>query len=850
MKAQLALVRQMRLGFLAVIVVLLVVGNVAYRSVIGATEASLWSEHTRQVLEHIERLRLAMENVESGYRDYAFSGDETFLQLSRVNIPLVDQERGFLRALTTDNPDQQHRLDAVDNLAQQIIRRGNTFIRLRESGGADAPADVIPKGQVDPILAEFRAVAAGMTGEESRLLKIRDEAARKSYGQTRVALLAGSALALLIAALSGWRVPSEYTRRTGAEHELRRLNRLYAMVGGINALGIRARDRDDLFTNACRIAVEDGEFEMAWIGVVDPSQTRIVPIASAGIDETTWAAIKDLFSGSEGTLQGRTLSARSIREKTAVVSNDVSNDETLLFGKIYAEGGVRSIAMLPLIVSGSAIGVFVLYTTKLEFFDSPGLTLLTELASNIAFAIDHIEKQERLDRFAYYDVLTGLANRSLFLDRLTQHMLSAVIAGQRVAVFLIDLERFKKFNDKLGRPAGDALLKQVAEWLEQNAGSINALARVGPDHFALVLPEVTYEGDVAQQLEVIIAAFLIHPFIVDDVAYRIAARVGVAVFPEDGTDADTLFKNAEGALKKAKVGRDRYLFYAQKMTETLAGSLSIENRLRLALERQEFVLHYQPKVSLVSGRLTGAEALIRWNDPDNGLVPPARFISVLEESGLIHEVGRWALHRAIEDHLRWRRAGFAAPPRIAVNVSPLQLRNQKFVAEIEAAVRTAPNAAAGLELEITESLIMENVEHSIVSLLAIRALGITIAIDDFGTGFSSLSYLSKLPVDTLKIDRSFVVDMTAGSAGTTLVSAIIDLAHAMRLKVVAEGVETEEQLRQLRLLHCDEMQGYLFGKPVPCAIFEQKYLSPFSAGTRELRLRELEGAVPETAWPM
>jgi diguanylate cyclase (GGDEF)-like protein len=491
--------------------------------------------------------------------------------------------------------------------------------------------------------------------------------------------------------------------------------------------------------------------------------------------------------------------------------------------------------MLPLIVSGSAIGVFVLYTTKLEFFDSPGLTLLTELASNIAFAIDHLEKQERLDRFAYYDALTGLANRSLFLDRLTQSILSATIAGQRVAVFLIDLEQFKKFNDKLGRPAGDALLKQVAEWLEQNAGNVNVLARVGPDHFALVLPNVTYEGDVAQLLEVMLTAFLIHPFIVNDIAYRIAARAGVAVFPNDGTDAETLFKNAEGALKKAKIGRDRYLFYAQKMTETMTGSLSIENRLRLALERQEFVLHYQPKVNLASGRLTGAEALIRWNDPDTGLVPPARFILVLEETGLIHEVGRWALHRAIEDHLRWRSVGLAAP-RIAVNVSPLQLRNNKFVAEIEEAIRIAPNAAAGLELEITESLIMENVEHSIVSLLAIQALGITIAIDDFGTGFSSLSYLSKLPVDRLKIDRSFVVDMTSGSSGVALVSAIINLAHAMKLKVVAEGVETEEQLRQLRLLHCDEVQGYLFGKPVPCAIFEQKYLSPRSSAARELRL--------------
>jgi EAL domain-containing protein (putative c-di-GMP-specific phosphodiesterase class I) len=235
------------------------------------------------------------------------------------------------------------------------------------------------------------------------------------------------------------------------------------------------------------------------------------------------------------------------------------------------------------------------------------------------------------------------------------------------------------------------------------------------------------------------------------------------------------------------------------------------------------VLHYQPKVNLASGKITGAEALIRWNDPQSGLVPPASFISILEDTGLIHEVGRWALHKAIADYQRWRRLGLPAV-RIAVNVSPLQLRHRRFVAQIEEAVSVSPGAAAGLELEITESLIMEDVDLSIVSLLAIRALGVTIAIDDFGTGFSSLSYLSKLPVDTLKIDRSFVVDMASDSGGLTLVSVIINLAHALKLNVVAEGVATEEQLRQLRLMHCDEMQGFLYGKPVPVDIFEKKYL--------------------------
>ncbi len=618
-------------------------------------------------------------------------------------------------------------------------------------------------------------------------------------------------------------VARDISERKEAEDKLRRLNRLYAMVSSINALVVRVRGRAELFKSACRIAVEQGEFEMAWIGVVDPSELRIVPTAWSGVDEQAMVAIKGLFSASEGTLQGKTLAARAIREKTAFVSNDVQNDESLSFGKRYAESGIRSMAILPLILSERAIGVLVLYTSKVEFFDKAGLRLLTELAGNVAFAVDHIDKQERLDYLAYFDALTGLANRRLFLDRVTQYIRSAADGGHKLALFLIDLEHFKDFNDTLGRPAGDTLLKLVAEWLTENAGEGTVLGRVDADRFVLALPRVTYEAEVARLIERTIAAFQSHPFQVNGVEYRIAAKVGVVLFPDNGEDADTLFNHAEAALKKAKLSGDRYLFYAQKMTEAVAGRLGLENRLRRALEQEEFVLHYQPKVNLASGRLTGAEALIRWNDPRSGQVPPASFIPVLEEIGLIHEVGRWALRKAVEEYQSWRRANLPAV-RIAVNVSPVQLRNSGFIAEIEQVIGSFPDAGAGLELEITESLIMENVNYSILTLAAVRAMGITVAIDDFGTGFSSLSYLSRLPVDTLKIDRAFVLAMTAGPEGLALISVIINLAHALKLNVVAEGVEMEEQLRHLRLLNCDEIQGYLFGKAVPAEVFRQRYL--------------------------
>jgi diguanylate cyclase (GGDEF)-like protein len=518
------------------------------------------------------------------------------------------------------------------------------------------------------------------------------------------------------------------------------------------------------------------------------------------------------------------MAASAIRTKKAIVSNDSQSDPEVAFRKMHAECGIRSMAVLPLISSDEALGALALYSAEGGFFDEQEMKLLTGLAGDIGFALNHIEKQARLDYLAYYDALTGLANRSLFLERAAQYMRSAVNGGHKLALFLVDLERFKNINDSLGRPAGDALLQQVAKWLTRIVADANLLARLGADHFAVVLPVVKQDGDVARLVEKTMAAFPEHPFRLDGAVFRIAAKVGVALFPDDGASADALFRNAEAALKKAKASGDRYLFYTETMTAAVAGELTLENQLRQALDREEFVLHYQPKVDLVSGKLTGAEALIRWNDPRTGLVPPGRFIPILEDTGLIYEVGRWALRKAIEEYLRWRTAGLAAVG-IAVNVSPLQLRSRGFVAEIQQAVGTHAHAAGGLELEITERLIMEDVKHSIASLKAIRAMGVRIAIDDFGTGFSSLSYLSKLPVDTLKIDRSFVTDITAGPEGLALVSTIIKLAHSLKLKVVAEGVETEEQARLLRLLDCDEMQGFLFSKPVPRRLFETRYLA-------------------------
>jgi diguanylate cyclase (GGDEF)-like protein/PAS domain S-box-containing protein len=615
------------------------------------------------------------------------------------------------------------------------------------------------------------------------------------------------------------------TERKATETRIKHLNRILAMQSRINALIMRVVDREELFREACRIAVEAGAFSMAWVGALDADGSQIRVVASYG--ERAEEYLRNIETETPLPIGPAGITIRE--DRPVWIQNFQQNDLTAPWHKRGAKFGWSSLATLPLHRAGVAIGAMVLYSDEIGAFDEEEERQLVELAANLSFAIDHIEKERKLNYLAYYDVLSGLANRTLFLNRVTHYLRGAVSGRHKLAVFLIDLERFKNINDSLGQLAGDKLLKQVAKWLTREVGDVNLLARLDSDHFAVVIPEIKQEDDVALLVERWLKSLRDHPFGVRTASFRISAKVGISMYPEDGSNADTLFKHAEAALKQAKASRNRYLFHTSKMTEMMAGKFVLENQLRQALDKHEFMLHYQPKVDMVSGELTGAEALIRWNDPRTGLVPPGRFTPMLEETGLIYEVGRWALGQAIEDYLRWRQAGLQAV-RIAVNVSPLQLRNRHFIGDIERAIGNDANGGEGLELEITEGLIMEDVEYSIATLRAIRAMGVSIAIDDFGTGFSSLSYLSKLPLDTLKIDRTFVVDLTEGPEGMAQVSTIINLAHSLGLKVVAEGVETAEQARILRMLGCNEMQGFFLSKPLPGEMFESRYLAPHRAG--------------------
>ena len=609
-------------------------------------------------------------------------------------------------------------------------------------------------------------------------------------------------------------VSRDITERQEAAEKLRRLNRVHAMFSGISSMIARVQDRGELYREACRIAVDAGGFRMAWVGAVDRNAMEIYPVASHGADAGYFDAARKRLTLREAA-DGLGLVPQAVREKRAVICNDLANDPRVRLKQEHAGRGFNSVAALPLLLSGEAAAVLVLYAAELGFFDDDELRLLGDLTSELSFALLHMEKSEQLDYLAYYDALTGLANRTLFLERVGQFIGLSAKSGRKLAVAVADLERFRSVNDSLGRQAGDELLKELAERMRKSAAEPNQLARLGADHFAVVLPGARDASEVARALKQLARNCLGEPLRIGETELRLSAKAGIALFPDDGSDADTLLKNAEAALKRAKQRGEELLFYEQDMTARVTEKLTLESRLRQAVEKEQFVLHYQPKVELEGRRIVGLEALIRWQTPEGKLVPPAQFIPLLEETGLIIPVGAWAMRKAALDHAELSRPGFAAP-RIAVNVSAIQLRRRNFVDTVRLAIERGA-APACIDLELTESLVMEDVAANVQKLNAVHDLGLQIAIDDFGTGHSSLAYLAKLPVHLLKIDRSFIITMLEEPNAMTLVSTIISLARSLKLRVIAEGVDSEDQARVLTLLRCDQMQGYLFSKPLPLA---------------------------------
>ncbi len=575
------------------------------------------------------------------------------------------------------------------------------------------------------------------------------------------------------------------------QRRIERLNRTLETLSAVNALIVRVSERDDLLAEACRIAVERGGFGFAAIRLFD--QERVV-------------------SSGEGSKDPRI--EQFPVPPTEKVCNDLESAQHAPGREAALRRGFHAYAVLPLVVSGSPAGALLLYARNKDVFDDEEMRLLHELAGDIAFALHHVAQKARMDYLAYHDSLTDLPNRSLFVDRLGQALIAARRERRFAAAVFLDLERFRMVNESFGRRAGDDLLREVAVRLRSAASDEDTVARVGADHFAIAVPACDKPSDVVHGLLARVGEAFAQPVLIDGVELRVALKAGIAVFPNDGVSTEALCANAETALNHAKQAGAPYLFYTPDMNARVAESLALEHRLRRAIEDGRLALHYQPKVDAHTGELAGLEALIRWQDPELGAVPPSKFVSLMEETGMILVAGRWALARAVEDILRWQSLGLVVP-RTSVNVSAIQLRQKDFVESVLDAIAGFGRAERLLDVEITESVLVDDIDETTRKLQTLRRAGVEISVDDFGTGYCSLSYLARLPVDVLKIDRSFVVRMRDAGYPRNIVAMIVSLAHTLGLKVIAEGVEDDEQVRLLRDLGCDQIQGYLVSRPVP-----------------------------------
>ncbi len=427
--------------------------------------------------------------------------------------------------------------------------------------------------------------------------------------------------------------------------------------------------------------------------------------------------------------------------------------------------------------------------------------------------------EERIRYLAEHDTLTGLPNRMLFHDRLSQAIAIARRERHKVALLFLDIDRFKNINDSLGHDVGDRLLQAVATRIQQCVRASDTVSRPGGDEFSLTLPGIDDVQDAARISQKLLDA-LAQPYVIDTRQLTITASIGITLFPDDGDDLPTLMRNADTAMYHSKdSGRNTYHFFRAEMNERVLERMSLENALRLAVENQELELHYQPQIDAGTSRIIGMEALVRWNHPQEGLVSPGRFIPVAEDTGLILPIGAWVLGEACRQNRLWQEAGLPKLP-IAVNISALQFRQPHFVETVREVLQACPLAADCLELELTESIMMDAVERNIETLDLIREMGVRVSIDDFGTGYSSLSYLKRLPIDKLKIDQAFVRDIATDPDDAAIIAAIIGLARNMKLNVIAEGVETPLQREFLQRSGCTQIQGYLFSKPLPADAFE------------------------------
>lgn len=612
--------------------------------------------------------------------------------------------------------------------------------------------------------------------------------------------------------------------RARQEAQIARLNRVLRMLSGVNTLVLRIRDRTEVMRETCRLATSAGGYSAAIAVGKVAGAGLMQPMAWAGDDTRMTDDLRAYIASStarEDSLLGTVIATG----QEFVCNNTVAMHSTGALDALMVNAGVRSVVALPLVVDGVTVGLLVLAARDSEVVGDEELGMLREVAGSLSFGLKYLQRDTKARFLSHFDPNTGLAKRPLFSERVQRLIASPSGRDDCHAVIALDVERLSIINASIGWQSGDLLLQKVAERLRRFVARNDQLGHFGGGTFALVRPQADQSlAQIHSQLYREIMQLFAEPVVIDGQSIPVVVRIGFALYPDDNRDGATLVQEAEAALRHARSTGEQHVHYDATVRSQSVGRLALEHRLRFALERRQFELHYQPKIDVQTRRIVGAEALLRWRSPEDGLVMPGMFLPLLEATGMVVQVGDWVVRQAAADSSQWQAAGLP-PVRVAVNIAPAQLRYPEFAKEFLQLVEPWATPAFGLDIEITEGVLHEDSASEVDMLKQLHEKGVRIAIDDFGTGYSSLSRLALLPIDTLKIDRHFIGQLVGAGPGGSVVRTIIALAGTFGMTTVAEGVETAAQLQMLAQLGCHQSQGYLHSAAVPAAEFARMLAS-------------------------